>query len=170
MRSRFHAVLLAVLAAGLFATPVHGAPEPTGSRPEVITNKDIERYKLPSDAHSQSPTRAKTAERDEKARKSGEKEEQEYWCKRATYYNKKVEKARAELEKQEERLAELREDASKELDKKRKGVEKEIKRTREKIRNAQREVKEREKELDRVEHEAHKKGIPPGWLRCQFAW
>jgi hypothetical protein len=29
-------------------------------------------------------------------------------------------------------------------------------------------LKAEEQELNDLENEAHRKGVPPGWLRCQF--
>ena len=173
MPSKLTIALLIIFSITLFVIPVSGGAGQGSSRPpqkeEILTNQDIEKYKKPSDGETQSVINKK-AESDNKTRKAEDRKEQEYWCKRAAYYKKKIEKAQDEVKKQDARLVELKEDASRELGKKRKALEKEIKKTRTKLKNAQKQLKDREKDIDRIENEAHKKGIPPGWLRCQFTW
>ena len=93
-------------------------------------------------------------------KKAGGKQEQEYWCKKATNARNKIENAGRDVIEREE-------DISRE---KTKSV-----RTSRKINTLQARLKKAkdhrssaERDLKDIESEAHRKGIPPGWLRCQF--
>ncbi|HEX8947756.1 MAG TPA: hypothetical protein VF790_02270 [Dissulfurispiraceae bacterium] len=136
----------------------------------TFSNQDLEKYKPASDNKAQAVKPPRTEEKKEKTQKTEEQKEKEYWCKRAEYYAKKIEKAQDEVDKQEERLDELKDAASRELGKQRKLLDKEIKKTRKKLESARKQVAARERDMARIKEEAHKKGVPPGWLRCQFTW
>jgi peptidoglycan hydrolase CwlO-like protein len=102
-------------------------------------------------------------------KKSGsEKQEREYWCKQGTKHKKNIEKAQQEISDTEKELESLKKEASMEIGNKRTALDKKIKKTEKKLREAKKELAKREKDLNILENEAHKKGIPPGWLRCQF--
>lgn len=98
-------------------------------------------------------------------KKTKEQKDKEYWCKKATAYREKIEKAQAEIKEAEKRLSET--EGTDLLDaKKKKG----IKKSQKDLTRAKKQLKEAERELNKLEDEAHRKGIPPGWLRCQFTW
>ncbi len=99
-----------------------------------------------------------------------EKEDKEYWCKKANAHRKKIEKAQSEIAETEEKLAKLKDAASRETGKKRRPLESDIKKTEKRLKEIERQRKENERKLGSLEEEAHRKGIPPGWLRCQFTF
>ncbi|MFO0753938.1 MAG: hypothetical protein U0411_11535 [Thermodesulfovibrionales bacterium] len=138
----------------------------------VYTDRDLEKYKNPSDSEheKQGKKSVKTEGRKEDPAKAKERQEQEYWCKRAQFHQKKLEKAQREVEKAQAKRAALEEEAAGEIGATRKKVEKSIKETEKRLQNAQKDRAEREKDLGRIEEEARRKGIPPGWLRCQSGW
>jgi len=94
-----------------------------------------------------------------------EKEDKEYWCKRANAHRNKIEKAQSEIAETEEKLAKLKDAASREA-----GKKSDIKKAEKRLKEVERQRKENEKGMSRLEDEAHRKGIPPGWLRCQFTY
>ncbi|BCB95220.1 hypothetical protein JZK55_01420 [Dissulfurispira thermophila] len=147
-----------------------------------FSNEDIEKYKSHSD-NKMSETKARTAgspesrrlsgmriETKEKAEKTRGHKEKEYWCKRATFYKNKIERAESEIAAAEGKLTELKEAALRETGKKRRIIEADIKKIEKKLKEIKRKRKENEKDLNRLEDEAHRKNIPSGWLRCQFDW
>lgn len=149
-------VVIVVLLAGLFSSDVYGEKDSSQQDVPYFSDKDVEQYKMPSD-NKPPGTRVKDARtKEEKAAEKKEQREQEDWCKRATLLRKRIEKAQdAALEIEEELSAE------KLSRKKRIPLEKKLKRARKQVSYA-------EKDLTDLENEAHRKDIPPGWLRCQF--
>lgn len=95
------------------------------------------------------PRKAKTADSREQAQK-------EYWCKKASQQRRKVQRLNDDVSEKEQQLEEEN----------RKGVvghkktaalNKEFTKTRKRLKYAQ-------DDLSAVEDEAHRKGVPPGWL------
>lgn len=125
-----------------------------------FSNQDIEQYKNPSDNKPN-----KTELKREKAKKTKEQEEKEYWCKKATEHRKKIEKAQADVKASEKKIAETEETDMQNI-KKKKGS----KQAKKDLSRAKKQLKEAENNLGELEDKAHRKGIPPGWLRCQFDW
>jgi predicted nucleic acid-binding Zn-ribbon protein len=129
-----------------------------------FSNKDIEKYKSPSDYRA-AKTKTDKPETKKKAGKTKEQNEKEYWCKRAAEYKKKIEKAKQEVEEIEKKLAELEGNPLPDAKSK-----KALKQLNSKLRNSKKQFRNAERDLGDFENEAHRKGIPPGWLRCQFDW
>lgn len=154
MQHRFICFMFLLLLITPASAPIYA--ENTQKDIPTFTNKDIEQYKTPSDSKSYIKINASPSEKKEKAQKAKVNAEKEYWCKKATKYkdivNRKSETV-AELEKE---LAD-----EKHTDKKKKAIAK-------KIALAKRQLKYAERDLGNLEDEAHRKGVPPGWLRCQF--
>lgn len=136
---------------------------------KVYTNQDIEKYKSSSDKEPQVTKKDKSyekysekmAEKKEKTQKAKEEREKEYWCKKANQYRKKIEMAKEDIalaEKQHPQDSGI-------LIQKKRSVRKE---RQTKINASTRKLSSAEKDLAELEQEAHRKGIPPGWLRCQF--
>jgi uncharacterized protein (DUF3084 family) len=94
-----------------------------------------------------------------------EKEDKEYWCKKAAQHRKKIEKAQEEIKEAEKKLSETENIGLQDAKKK-----KNHKQAQKNLDRAKKQLKDSEKELRELEDEAHRKGIPPGWLRCQFEW
>lgn len=140
----------------LFMNPAPIYAESTQKDIPTFTNKDIEQYMTPSDNKSYIKIDASPSEKKRKARKTKNDAEKEYWCKKATQYKDIV-------TRKSEAVAELEKEltAEKNTDKKKKAIEK-------KIVFAKKQLKYAERDLENLENEAHRKGVPPGWLRCQF--
>ncbi|MDA8432959.1 MAG: hypothetical protein M0Z60_08355 [Nitrospiraceae bacterium] len=128
------------------------------------TNKDIEKYAAPADskpADSKAEPPAKTAvsQKEASERKKTDKE-QEYWCRKASA-------ARKTLEKRQDRISEIEKEIAEKKDAGASGAKagRSLQRSLDK---ATREYHRAEKDFAEIGDEAHRKGIPPGWLRCQF--
>ncbi|MBZ0158198.1 MAG: hypothetical protein K8I29_18535 [Alphaproteobacteria bacterium] len=163
-------ILSCLLLFSLVPFPRAGAGSTTAQgEGQVYTNRDLKQYRNPSDARQEKRS-AKAGDKKEDAAKAKERQEQEYWCKRAQFHRKKIEKAQREMEKAEAKRAALQEDAAGAAGQKKKTLEKNIKNTERRLQSARKELAERERDLGGIEEEARRKGVPPGWLRCQFDW
>ncbi len=170
---RFSLIVLFVF---LTCFPCSGAQskEPADTpEPQVFSNKDLENYMLPT--YDKTPGTATnngfTSEEDDmkrRARKIQEQDEQEYWCKKASAYTKQIDNSKNNVKDSENALSELTNSLLSAGGRKRKSIEKEIKKTEQTLKMDKKRLREKEEDLAELEGEAHRKGIPPGWLRCQF--
>lgn len=161
-------VFLAIVCAIGFL-PVNAVCENTAQKElPVFTNQDIEKYRNPSDTKKTATKTDRTSEKSEKSQKIKEEREQEYWCKKATQYNRKIEMLQDEVKEREKELSDLKDPLSQGTPGKKKSIERNIKSTQKKLDGARKRLKYAEKDLAEIEDEAHRKDIPPGWLRCQF--
>ena len=128
----------------------------------VFTNQDIDKYKVKSEGKVQDVKIGKVSPNSgnkERAQKIIEAKEQEYWCKRATVQKRKIEHIQEDISDSEKNLS--GEVGGRVTHKKKKEFTKRIEVSRKKLKYA-------ERDLADIEDEAHRKGVPPGWLRCQF--
>jgi len=164
MLKRLFFSLSIVFFCSLLCASVHGGDGSVRDQPQLYTNQDIERYKTPSEvaktAAKSAPREDREEDREDKKQRIREDHEKEYWCKKASACKEKIEKADEAVKEIEK---ELSEEKSKSLrtSKKNKPLQKRLDKARKQVTAA-------EKDLDDLEHEAHRKGIPPGWLRCQI--
>jgi hypothetical protein len=124
-----------------------------------FTNEDVKKYRQPADDGNAAVKHEKSGDKGETAKKGESRKGQEYWCKKATSYRRKIEKNREEVLNKEKVLTDLKESGGK----KKKSAE-------ERLDKSRRQLKESERDLADLEDEAHRRAIPPGWLRCQFDW
>jgi chromosome segregation ATPase len=125
----------------------------------VFSNRDVERFKQPSDLRPVQPKKEVRDERKTDARMAKNTIERERWCKRATEQKNKIEKAQYEVQTAEKKLKH-EEETNFHGGKKSTQLQ-------DKLGVAKRKLASEEKELTDIESEAHRKGVPPGWLRCQ---
>ena len=144
-------------------TAVNGEDKSVQGQPQLFTNQDIEKYKGPSEAKT---TDTKTISREdiEKVRNDKnqsirEDQEKEYWCKKASAYKKKIKKADDDVKETEKEISQEN-NKSLHANKKTAQLQKKLEKARKKVEYA-------EADLGELEDEAHRKGVPPGWLRCQ---
>lgn len=130
-------------------------------RPLSFSNDDIDKYRNPSDnrPREQKKTPPSAIKKDDN-KKAREAQEQEYWCKRATMAKRKIDNAGRDLRDREEAIAQ---EQSKSIRTSRK-----MNTLQDRLRKAKDHLSSAERDLNDIENEAHRKGIPPGWLRCQF--
>ncbi len=129
-------------------------------KPLLFTNDDIDKYRYPSDNRPQEQKRTAPSTIKDGNKKAREKQEQEYWCKKATVVKKKIENAGRDVRGREE-------DISREQSKSVRTSRK-INTLQSRLKKAKDHLSSAERDLNDIEHEAHRKSIPPGWLRCQF--
>ena len=144
-------------------TAVNGAESSAEEQPQIFTNQDIEKYKGPPEAKT-TDTRTVSREdmewaRNEKNQSAREDQEKEYWCKKASAYKKKIKKADDDVIETEREIAQESSKGS-HGGKKTSQLQKKLKKSRKKVEYA-------EAGLGELEDEAHRKGVPPGWPRCQ---
>ncbi|MDI6727356.1 MAG: hypothetical protein QMD44_00350 [Thermodesulfovibrionales bacterium] len=156
-------ILSIICIIGLYSPAVSGDSSQQ-KESQYFSNEDVEKYKSPS-GNKTSKTRAEAVETKKRTEKTKEQKEKEYWCKRATEYKKKIEKAQEDVEGTEKKIAELQGNTLPDAKSK-----KTIKQLHNKLRKLKKQLRNAEKELSDFEDGAHRKGIPPGWLRCQFDW
>jgi hypothetical protein len=149
-------VLLLGISGWLFAVLSIGRVWAAQEAP-YFTNQDVERYREPSDKSGSAPKLSETGTRKEAAARSQQRKEAESWCRKAGHCRKRIEKDQEDVQELEKALDDLKDAKGK----KRTSIEKKLAKTRKHLRNS-------EKDLAELEDEAHRKGIPPGWLRCQF--
>jgi len=142
---------------------VNGEDKSSQGQPQLFTNQDIEKYKGPSEADSTDTKTVSREDREEvlkdKNQSIREDQEKEYWCKKASAYKRKIKKADDDVKEAEKTISEQN---SKGLHagKKTAVLQKRLEKARQKVGYA-------EADLGELEDEAHRKGVPPGWLRCQ---
>jgi predicted nucleic acid-binding Zn-ribbon protein len=129
-------------------------------KPRSFTNDDIDNYRMPSDNSPQEQRKTAPSAIKDESRKARGKQEQEYWCKRANVVKRKIEKADRELREREE---EISHEQSKSVRTSRK-----MNTLQSRLKKAKDHLSSAERDLSDIENEAHRKSIPPGWLRCQF--
>ncbi|MDH4231266.1 MAG: hypothetical protein OEW04_04460 [Nitrospirota bacterium] len=163
MLKRFFPFLAVVIACSFFCMPVVGAETPAQDQPQLFTNQDLGKYNVPSASRT---TGAKTVYQEDgeeylkgKKKRVLEEHEQDYWCKKASAVKRKIEKACEDVKEAEKEISVAN---SKNLHsgKKNAPLQKRLEKAKKRVRDA-------EADLDDLEHEAHRKGVPPGWLRCQ---
>ena len=135
---------------------------PAGAAQEqapVYSNSDIEKYKQPQDSRPVEIRRDTREERRLDARQAKDNQERERWCKRVNTQKKKIEKAQYDVQSAEKAL--------KHEEEKDFHSGKKTKQLKDKVETARRKLANEERDMSDIENEARRKGIPPGWLRCQ---
>lgn len=148
---------LTLFAAVFFLSPEAGFCE---DKPVTFTNDDIDKYRNPSDNKPQAPGKTQPSAIKDENRKARQKQEQEYWCKRAAVLKKKVENAGRDVREREEDIS--REQSKSVRTSRKMGT------LQGRLKKAKDHLSSAERDLNDLEAEAHRKGTPPGWLRCQF--
>jgi DNA repair exonuclease SbcCD ATPase subunit len=155
--------LAVVFFCSLLCTAANGADTSAQDQPQLYTNQDIEKYKNPSVSGPMDTKTVFQEDRGEalkdKNKRILEEHEKDFWCKKASAYKKKIEKADEDLKAIEKKLS-AENDKSLHAGKKSTELQKRLEKAKKRVQDA-------EADLDDLEHEAHRKGVPPGWLRCQ---
>lgn len=103
-----------------------------------------------------------------KKNEDGGRNDKEYWCKKGGGLRKQLDAAKADMEKREKHIEELGESAAKETGTARKNLLNKMKKEKTELAAVRKKQKQAQMKLDELEEKAHRKGVPPGWLRCQF--
>jgi len=126
---------------------------------KVLTNEDLEKFKVAP--ISKTPTENSSANTGE-IEVQQNKEDAQLWCNRARELKDRISSAKAAHSQAQGEKAEA------ELNFLRMGSSAARKEASSKLSQAEAAVQAAESALRDLEDDAHRQGIPPGWLRCQF--
>jgi len=128
------------------------------------TDRDLNQYRNPADDRS-TTTPAPSRRLAKKAADSDSKEK-ESWCLAGTRHAKKIDVAKERLQSADALVAKRQEEADrKPSDAK---ARKRLADAHKKQVKEQKKLAQEEAALSTLENRAHRKGIPPGWLKCNF--
>jgi len=168
MISRFSVFLCVIFIVTLFAANV-GESDTAGQKEgQVFSNKDLETYKNPSDNKVPGPKPEKREGKKDGLKEIREELEREQWCKQATVLRRKIEKAQDEVTESEDKLSVEKEAGLQKDIKKKKAADRKLKRLQQDLDRDKKRLRYAEKDLADLEEEARRKGVLPGWLRCQW--
>ncbi len=156
---RLFAVLpvLLIFVIVIYSASGYAEGNPSAADAPYFSNKDLDQYRKPSDGKiPDARTGNKVETREERAKGKAVQKEQEYWCKKATSYKRKIDMGKDKISEMEKELS------SDTLNRKKKGA------LEKKLNAMKKQVTYTEQDMSDLEDEAHRKDIPPGWLRCQF--
>jgi len=163
MNNRAFLLLSVFFVSAILSTPVNGA-DPLQENPRVFTNEDIERYHTSSGAGAADPgaLRQEDRDRDRTYRENSllEEHEMEYWCKKASTCNRRIEREKEAIKEIQDEILDAKTNVRSSR-KKNSALEK-------KLESAKKRLRKAEADLNDLEDEAHRKGAKPGWLRCQI--
>jgi len=131
--------------------------------PGLYTDQDLEKYKAPGSTYVPEQEHQKTSDILHEINETKETLKKEWWCEKGSYYGERVDTAKKNYQEAEKKLDDAKSDAFW----KKTGASR-IKSHENKLARAKRQLEDAEKKLMDFEQKAHRKGIPPGWLRCQF--
>jgi predicted DNA binding CopG/RHH family protein len=149
--------LLLSISGWLFFGALIGKTSAVEGEAPSFTNQDIEKYRQPSDSRN-SPAKPAGAEvKRESSAQVQKQKESDVWCRKAASYRKEIERDQNDVKDLEKALDELNDTKGK----KKMSIERKLKKAKIRLRDSERDLAE-------LDDEAYRKGIPPGWLRCQF--
>ncbi len=126
-----------------------------------FSNKDLKPYENSDAKPRELQSEPKNSEvRKTKAEDSREQKEKEYWCKKAAPQRRKIQQLHEEIKTKERELAE--ENAKFIAKNKKTGT------FNKSLLQARKRLKDAEGRFGDLQDEAYRKGVPMGWLRCQF--
>jgi hypothetical protein len=157
-------VISLILSTSLLSCPVYSEENKT----HVFTNADLIRHRPTEnrDSVNSPPPKESSAEKKRHAKKTSGDQGKDRWCKNGTHYQNRVDAAKAALREAEAKRSE----AEAKAERNKKGKRKAAAVSDTGVRKATNNLERAEKQLSDLEQEAHRKGIPPGWLRCQFSY
>jgi hypothetical protein len=149
----------------LFISPLFAEED----RAPVFTNEDLKKQNRPGDGDSGITPKASETSKEMKpaSKKPSGDAGKERWCRKATGLRGRIDSAKAHLSAEEKKRADAEAGipirSSKKFTPKKEPSAAGVRKARIKLESA-------EKDLSRLEQEAHRRNIPPGWLRCQFSY
>jgi hypothetical protein len=133
--------------------------------PAAYSDRDLDKYRNPADG---TPSTVPAPSKHTSQKKAGsDSKEKEYWCKAATKQAKVVEKAKDRVQSAESAVAKRQDGANHKPPSDRK-AQKRLADAQKKLAKEQKKCAQEEAALSALENRAHRKGIPPGWLKCNF--
>lgn len=126
--------------------------------PGKYNNEDLNKYETPNRTDEKTAPNVSDKISDENKSEDLEAQDREAWCRRGTPIIRAISEAQNEIE-------ELNSEFSKEGQEALSESRKEGRRD-----GVMRKLREAESALSDLEDEAHAKGVPVGWVRCNFDW
>lgn len=152
------ALLLSLFLSPLLLPSWSGAAEKT----TVYTDSDLNQYRNPADNRpSATPERKKSASHRKSASDTKEKE---YWCREGTKRTLVTEKARKRVSTAETSVAKKQDEVDRHPSQR--SAVKRLNAAKKTLAKEQKTLSKEEAALSAFETRAQRKGIPPGWLRC----
>ncbi|HSW63043.1 MAG TPA: hypothetical protein VLH56_07030 [Dissulfurispiraceae bacterium] len=154
-----HKAFWCALCLVFFAVPlVVGAAE----QPRSYADSDLKKYRNPSDGTQGTVSVPK--EKSASGKNSADVKDKEYWCREGAKHAKIVEKAQSRVRASEAAVAKKRESADRKPGDKK--AAKQLSDEQKRLAKDQKVLAAEEAELASLENRAHRKSIPPGWLKC----
>jgi hypothetical protein len=135
------------------------------NKPPMLTNDDLIKYKKDSD---NSPYQHHPRQSIAPTEDSRNEEAYGAWCDAGTQYRNRVERAKKEMEEAEEKFRiEKHEHEVYKMYKGKLGRSSSYISAENRLSYARKNLEAAELDLSDLESQAHRKGVKPGWLRCQ---
>jgi len=151
-------VIVPALVGGIFCYRGAAFAEHTG--PGKYNNEDLQQYQAPGDTGGKTAPNVTDKTSDKKSNE-GDTQERESWCLRGTALNRTISDARKEIEGILDKFPGKRwEDID--------TMELTDAVQQDRLNMNRRKLREAEAALSDLEAEAYRKGVPPGWIRCDF--
>jgi hypothetical protein len=150
-----------VYVSALLCAPTGADDRSSREQPRLFTNQDIGHHEIPPEENT--PKNILPADRDEKKNQRQrliEEHEMGYWCKKASAYRERIDYADGAVKEIEEEISEEGRKSSR--------SSKQTAQLQKKLEQAKKLFRGSEADLDELEQEAHRRGVNPGWLRCQL--
>jgi len=133
----------------------HGDAFAEHTGPGKYNNEDLNKFETPRTDVKTAPDVSDKIS-DEKKSEDLETQDREEWCRRGAPILRAISEAQNEIEELNSALSKEGQEVLAES------------RQEERRDSAMRKLREAEKALDDLDEEAHAKGVPPGWIRCNF--
>ena len=126
--------------------------------PGKYTNEDLNKYETPNRTDEKTAPNVSDKISSEKKSEGLETQDRDDWCRRGTPVIRAISEAQNEIE---ELNSELSQEGQEVLSESRQQGRRD---------SAMRKLSEAQRALSDLEDEAHAKGVPVGWVRCNFDW
>jgi hypothetical protein len=128
--------------------------------PGRYTNEDLEKVGTPQKAEETSPNVSDEIS-NEKKNEAGETQDKEYWCRQGTSINRTISAIKMEID---EVINEYPDKKGQDIN----NIELPNPGSQERLNERKLRLREAEGALSDLEDEARRKGVPSGWLKCNF--
>ncbi len=129
--------------------------------PDKYNNVDLEKFGTPNKNGEDTAPNVSDTISPEKKSEDGETQDKEYWCRQGAAINRTISDIKMEID---EIIAEYPDIKGKDID----NIELPNSGSQERLNVRRVKLREAEGALSDLEDEAHRKGVPPGWIRCNF--
>ena len=129
--------------------------------PGKYNNEDLEKFGTPNKNAEKTEPNVSDKISNEKKSEDGETQDKEYWCRQGTAINRTISDIKMEIDEIIDKYPDMKD---KDINK----IELPEVDMQERLNVRRLKLKEAEGALSDLEDEARRKGVPPGWIRCNF--